>query len=562
MSTTENLFLTPDEKKVVANYEKACGLVLNEGFPIYYEDDGVTEKQRRYGDFKLNGSLFGCRSGYNKDGSHRKGCSYKNEYVFDFSLYDIYMKGIYLMGDGNNLRTPYYKPTSHDINVTLLFYRHLLLETNHGCSIIADNVIWNSKNGTVSFTIPHRDYPENATQEEIDSIERYNKCYGRFDGSHLTSLCATFAKAVIEGKVDGVTIDDLKNCTIRYTIYEFDDTVSPKEIAYICNAKNTMVPQEKVDIDSQTGLYQPVMPLEIRSGVEERDGAAKYAKEVHKDSKKNSKNDDSDNVSEEDTYSVYKNALVSMQEYFRNIMLVYSAATSRQTFNNNKSRNIYESCRKGDGVWLEQTKKIVTETMDYSRSKDKARKAVRNDLVNSNSVVFNSFLKSSSFVDFWKNCYDYVLSYDYSDVPEEIRKVLSINPVKQNFITPFQKDIVKYSIPLLVRNMIIACYGYLCEFTPNVEGDTLDCKVDFKQFWDMNHNEVIKFIYDCRTNKKNDSTDSFCYVRPTNSVAVTMWYNIYNLCKTYSDKRVNKSKSVTKVKGDKSKAVKSDRLAA
>lgn len=515
----------------INKYEKAVGLELGAGFPILFEDDRVTAKVRKDGHFRVDCNLFGQRSGLNKDGTHKKGCSYQKEVVVDISLYNILMSYLYLMCNNNNPRNPYYKAPNRETCKTFLFNRNLLLETNHGGAIIAKNVKYDR--GVINFDIPNMPYPEGASDKEKDSIDAYNRRFGMFDGGHLTVNAATFAKAVMDGHVEDMTVEDLKEYFIRYTIYEYDDTVSTDKIAYICNAKNTMTAQKGVDIDSQCGIFQDVIPHSLRQGIEEKDGSAQYALEL-------CKSDDDSEVDDEDSMAVYKTSLVSKEEYFRNILLAFSAAKSCVAFNQPRTKLILEDCRKGDEVFTAQCKKIVTETMDYGRTKRKALNTVRKDLIAGNPVICNSFLKSESLEDFWLNCYDFVLAYDYSDVPADIQEWLGIVPTKQNYLTPFTKSKVQYNMPILVRNMIMACYGYLSVFTPNTKGDTMDCMVDFRKFWDEKHNDILKAIYACRTAKGNDSTDSFCYVRNTNKFAVKMWYDIYMICQNYASKKQNK----------------------
>lgn len=457
-------------------FETQLGLKNNKPYSVLKEvvNGHVRQKGKTYGEITVDADMKFI------DDNPGDFAAFTREGVFDVSLSSFRPNENW--GNKNNPREALYSSKRRDIVCSFCdpdrstFFR----DCAKGGSIAVKS--FKFSDGKLTFEIPE--------DSEI---------YGVFDGQNLIALCRQVMMQYNKGQID-LPYDPAK-FKIRLSIREYPEDISKEKMGMICQANNTNIPQSEITMLSYMGKFDRFYSLlspEILSGLETRENES--IQSFYNDPELYKEKQFADY--EENECLVDK---LPLDTFFRSIAIAKAGAETR-----------------GNEMNMGNLRPLkIAKCKSYALRE--AIKAVKSDGVSG----FEGMIQGST--DFY-NGIDYIISFDYSKLSEDLRKSLGIKEVKGCKVTPFKHNVIKYSIPILVWNVIFYALGslYHVEYDEN-EKPIYVCDVDIPTFWRKNYKTIFKFILKCREAGRKKSKDSYCLCDSNFTPTVECWNSIYYL---------------------------------
>lgn len=468
-------------------FEKQLGLQNNKPYSVLKEvvNGCVQQKGKTYGDITVDADMKFI------DDNPGEFAAFTREGVFDVSLSSF--RPTENWGNKNNPREALYSSKRRDIVCSFCdpdratFFR----DCAKGGSIAVKS--FKFSDGKLTFEIPE--------DSEI---------YGVFDGQNLIALCRQVMMQYNNGQID--LPYDPDKFKIRLSIREYPEDISKEKMGMICQANNTSIPQSEITMLSYMGKFDRFFSLlspDILDGFETKENEA--VQSFYNNPELCDKKENTDY--EENECLVDK---LPLNTFFRSIAIAKAGAETRGN----------------------ERKMGKLRPTSIAKSKSEAlKKAIQS--VKTNSVSgFEGMIEGST--EFF-NGVDDIISFDYSGLSEDIKKTLGIKEVKGYKVTPFKHNPIKYSVPILVWNIIFYALGslYHVEYDEN-EKPIYVCDADIPTFWKKNYKTIFKIILKCRKAGARKSKDSYCLCDGNFSECIECWNSIYYLSSDYCNEHKSK----------------------
>lgn len=506
------------------------GLKTREGYPIFYNEDKTT-KQRQYGEFNCPITLLFERD-YSKM-AHYSGCSKKEVYC-EISFEDLY-DNMCLIGNDANPREPKYVENERgDIIRTFIDTPELLREISHGASILASEAEVSDDGSVVKFKVPHIDDSNLTGQIKYDAQDE-NKRYGLYDGQNLWALACSFVEKVrslpkkdAEYLLNNVPLSER---FIRVNIKVIDKAVPLWKIVRIVKGKNSVEKQEKTAMATHMNAFRGLIPMEVidLGGLEEKTNADLYKLATVKDTK------ESDSLYKSEVYS---SVSLPMAIFASHVGII----STTQDFINSNIVKLYDSSKGAERKeYYDSFKAKIGYPIGLSRHKTSASNVlfrVINPITGEveSPCEYDSVLNAELLCDYFVNAFDFVTTYDYSNVNTSVLKTLGIKKAKKPKLSAWTNNAIKYEIPLLVMNFIPFIYSSMCKTIEDSDGRTLVIpQTDFRPFWDANYIKILERICTLRSYGTSDTDvhDSFNLCTKEDDRCVKTWDDLRMLTSKY-----------------------------
>lgn len=461
-------------------FEKQLGLKNNTPYSVLKEvvNGQVRQKGKTYGEITVDADMKFI------DDNPGDFAAFTREGVFDVSLSSF--RPYENWGNKNNPREALYSSKRRDIVCSFCdpdrstFFR----DCAKGGSIAVKS--FKFSDGKLTFEIP-----------EDSAI------YGVFDGQNLIALCRQVMMQYNNGVID--LPYDPDKFKIRLNIREYPEDITKEKMGMICQANNTNIPQSEITMLSYMGKFDRFYSLlnpEILEGIETKENEATqsfYNNPELCNKKENMDYDESECLVDK----------LPLNAFFRSIAIAKAGAETRG----------------------QERKMAKLRPLKIARCKSEAlRKVIQ--AIKSDSVSGLEGMIQGSYELY--NGIDYIISFDYSKLPADLCKTLGIKEIKDCKVTPFKHNSIKYSIPILVWNIIFYALGslYHVEYDEN-EKPIYVCDVDIPTFWKKNYKTIFKLILKCREEGAKKSLDSYCLCEDDFVECIECWNSIYYLSSDY-----------------------------